>query len=164
MSNKIEIIDDILAPSEMMVTKFRGKNPFSICTMIPGMLKDVMKISGVDLRENDIRWDITDDPRTFYGMWQGKRGEDRWTTTFIRIIIQGAQSTTDKTGWAEVRYKGFVRTRYDYVNFIQKSFWWFFNYMFYYKQRRNYIDYSKDNVYKMKEILETKLGIAAKKT
>lgn len=161
---RIVIMDDILAPSEMISTRFVGKNPFAICTMVPGMLKDVMKISGVDLRENDIRWDITSDPRPFYGMWQGKRTEDRWSRTVIRIIIQGAQSTVDKTGWADIKYKGYLRTQYHYSNFIQKSFWWFFNYMFYYRQRRNYIDYAKDNVYRMKEVLETKLGIAAKKT
>ncbi len=155
---KIEIIDDILAPSEMIRIKFKGKNPFAVCTLFPGLFKDVMRISGVDLRENDIRWDITADPREFYGMWQGKRKEDRWTTSFIRVVAQGAQSSKDKTGWLDLQLKGYVRTKYEYSNFLQKSFWWFFNYMFYYKQRRNYIDFSKDNIYRLKEIIERTLG------
>ena len=58
-----------------------------------------------------------------------------------------------------IRIKGTVQTRYEYSNFLQKSFWWFYSLMFYYKQRRQYIEWSKDNVYKMRDFLTKALGI-----
>lgn len=156
---EINIVDDILAPSEVITMNFRGQYPFKVVTMVPMMLRDVMKISGVDIFERDIRWDFNVDPRDFYGYWVGRRSEDRWTTTYVLVIIQGAQASKDKTGWVNIRIKGTVQTRYEYSNFLQKSFWWFYNLMFYYKQRRQYIEWSKDNVYKMREILTKALGI-----
>ncbi len=157
--SEINIVDDILAPSEVITMNFRGQYPFKVVTMVPMMLRDVMKISGVDIFERDIRWDFNVDPRDFYGYWVGRRSEDRWTTTFVLVIIQGAQASKDKTGWVNIRIKGTVQTHYQYSNFLQKSFWWFYNLMFYYKQRRQYIEWSKDNIYKMREVLTKALGI-----
>ena len=156
---QINIVDDILAPSEVITMNFRGQYPFKVVTMVPMMLRDVMRISGVDIFERDIRWDFNVDPRDFYGYWVGRRSEDRWTTTYVLVIIQGAQASKDKTGWVNIRIKGTVQTRYEYSNFLQKSFWWFYSLMFYYKQRRQYIEWSKDNVYKMRDILTKALGI-----
>ena len=156
---KIMISDDLLAPREFIEVKFQGREPFNVCTLFPRLLIDIMKISGKDVFETDIRWDVTGDPREFYGVWWGKRDEDRWTTTRIKIRAQGAQATKDKMGWIDIMLKGWVKTEYHYTNFIQKSFWWFFNYMFYYNQRRKYIDFSKDNIYKLKERVLDILGI-----
>ena len=155
----VQIIDDIILPSEMLRLNFQGKNPWAVCSLFPSLLKDVMKISGKDTFETDIRWDITSDPRPFYGVWMGKRAEDKWTNTFIRIIAQGEQSSREKTGWIRIQIKGTVETRYTYNNFIQKSWWWLYSYSFYYKQRRNYLDYAKDNVFKIRDRTLQTLGI-----
>ncbi|MCX6819521.1 MAG: hypothetical protein NT129_06015 [Candidatus Aenigmarchaeota archaeon] len=160
MMGKITIVDDLLAPQDYITVNYKGKNPFMVCTMFLGILRDVMKISSIDLYENDVRWDITDDPRTFYGVWFGKRGEDNWSTSRIKIRAQGAQSSKDKTGWITIMIKGWLETKHEYTNFIQKSFWWFFNYMFYYKQRRKYIEFSKDNIYQIREKITQILGIS----
>lgn len=157
--HSIEIIDDIMAPADFILINFRGKNPFIVCGMIPGLIKDVMRITGKDVWETDIRWDITADPRPFYGVWKGKRKEDKWTETFIRVVAQGEQTSKDKTGWIRVELKGTIETKYNYTNFIQKSFWWFFNYMFYFKQRRRYIDWANDNIMIMREKITRQLGI-----
>lgn len=156
----IKIIDDVLAPKDYITINYKGKNPFLVCTMFLDFLKNIMKISGVDLYEVDVRWDITSDPRPFYGMWYGKRNEDRWTVTRLKIRAQGAQRSKDKMGEITIQLKGWVETAYTYTNFIQKSFWWFFNYMFYYKQRRKYIDFSKDNIYQLREKITETLGIS----
>jgi hypothetical protein len=157
---EIKIVDDLLAPREYLEIKFQGKEPFNVCTLFMRLLIEVMKISGKDVYETDIRWDVTEDPRTFFGVWWGKRDEDRWTKTRIKIRAQGGQSSKDKTGWINIMMKGWVETEYQYTNFIQKSFWWFFNYMFYFKQRRKYIDFGKDNIYKLKERITDILGIS----
>jgi len=156
---KITIVDDILIPSESFFVNFKGKNPFTVCGMFPTMLKEIMKITGKDIWETDLRWDLTSDPRPFYGVWMGKRTEDIWTKTRIRILAQGAQGSKDKVGWIRVQMKGTVETEYDYSNFFQKSLWWFYSFMFYYKQRRNYIDFAKDNMEILKARINKSLGI-----
>ena len=155
----IVMTDEIQAPTEVTILRYTGKNPFAVVALIPRLIKDVMKITSVNIREHEIKWDVTVDPADFYGYWQGRRLEDNWSTTQIIIVAQGAQSRKEKTGWAEVRLKGTVRSEYTYNNFIQKSFWWFYNLMFYYKQRRRYIDYAQDNIFQIRESLQKSLGI-----
>jgi hypothetical protein len=156
---EITISEDILAPSDTIKIKYTGKNPFSVVPPMLRTMKYVMKLSGKDMRETDLRWDITADPREFYGVWMGVKGNDLWTKTFVRVIAQGAQSSTDKTGWVEIHIKGYIETKYEYSTFIQKSFWWFYNYMFYYKQRRMYLERAKDDMFMIRDRLTTQLGI-----
>ena len=159
---ELNIIDDIIAPSDRMKVKFSGANTASILGIVPGMIKDIMKIPGKDLLETDIRWDVTDG--SFYGVWTGKRAEDRWTTTYIRVIVQGVQ---DKEGFGNfsIEIKGTVETKYEFSNFIQRGFWWFYNYGFYYKQRRGYLENGKDDIYGMRSFIvdKFKAGEAAEK-
>ncbi|MBI2972023.1 MAG: hypothetical protein HYY37_06385 [Candidatus Aenigmarchaeota archaeon] len=156
---KISWQDDILSPSDTLRVNFQGKNPFVVCGMFPSLLREVMKISGKDVFETDIRWDITSDPRPFYGIWMGRRKEDRWTDTRLRIIAQGEQSSAEKTGWIRIIMKGYITTQYEYTNFVQKSFWWFYNYGFYYKQRRKYLEFAKDNLFLLRERVQRALAI-----
>lgn len=159
MSPELTVEDDIAQPSDTLKIKFKGKNPFSVCEKFMDTLRDVMKVSSKDIVETDIRWDITGEPRTFYGMWAGRRKDDRWTTTTLRLIAQGSQSSKDMTGDISINVKGTIRTRYEYTNFIQKSFWWFFNFMFYYAARRRYFDFARDNLYEVREKILRQLQI-----
>lgn len=149
---KLKIVDDILAPHDTVKIKFEGKEPFLAMAQTPYQLRRVMKIPGKDLLETDVRWDISGDPRDFYGMWMGKRSEDRWTTTKIRIIIQGKQNSKDKTGQVEIEFKGTMETEYEYSNFIQRTFWFFYNRTFYHKQRQAYLELAKDNIFDLRDI------------
>jgi len=159
MIEELKIIDDILAPSDTLKIRYEGKNPFLVATLVPKLIRDVMKIPGKDLFESDIRWDVSSEPRSFYGQWMGQRTEDRWSKSRIRVIVQGEQHSKEKIGWALIEIKGTVETSYTFSNFLQRSFWWFYNYSFYYKQRRAYIDFSTDNIYKIREEIMSALGI-----
>ncbi|MBI4174627.1 MAG: hypothetical protein HY517_03205 [Candidatus Aenigmarchaeota archaeon] len=154
---KLKIIDDLIAPSDRVKIRFTGQNPSAIMGMVPDMIKNVMKIPGKDLLETDIRWDITDG--SFYGVWMGKRTDDLWTRTFIRVIVQGIQN---KEGFGDfsAEIKGTLETGYNFANFIQRSYWWFYNYGFYYKQRRGYLENGKDDIMDMKSFLLAKFKIA----
>lgn len=156
---EIIIIDDILAPMDTLILKFEGKNPFAAVAMARDLLRDMMKIQTKDILETDIRWDTSGKIPNFYGKWMGKRAEDRWTRTNIRLIMQGEQNSQDKTGWVEVRFKGWIETKYQYSNFIQRTFWWFFNYTFYHRQRQLYLEYAKDNIYDIRDKLKSVFGL-----
>ena len=161
---KLEIIDDILAPKDTITIRFQGKNPVVTALMVPRMLIDVLKVSAKDVLETDIKWDTNPssggEMRDFYGRWAGKRAEDKWTETRVRIIIQGAQHAKERTGWVRIELKGTINTKYKYFMFIQRSFWWFYNLIFYHKQRRAYIEQGKDFLYTMRDIFQRTLGIS----
>ena len=118
-----------------------------------------MKISSKDLFEHDVRWDVSSDPRDFYGKWMGKRKDDRWTTSFIRVLVQGKQDSKTKEGNVDIQIKGTIKTKYQYSHFIQKWFWWTFNRSFYYKQRRMVLDANKDDMLLIKRKFQIALGI-----
>ncbi|MFH0832914.1 MAG: hypothetical protein V1900_04295 [Candidatus Aenigmatarchaeota archaeon] len=157
---EIRIVDDSLAPQDFISINYQGKEPYAVCTKVTDWLKAVWKVTGIDVYELDIRWDITNDPRTFYGYWRVKKEYDNWTFSKAKVRAQGAQSSKDRTGWLNIVIDGWVETKYEYTNFIQKSFWWFYNYMFYYKQRRMYLEYEKDLINKLKENILRTLGTA----
>ena len=157
---KITITDDILAPSDTLKIRFEGRNPFVATTVVSSMLRYIMKVSAKDILETDIRWDSLGAPKKeFYGRWLGKRAEDNWSRTFIRVLIQGTQDSTDKTGWCRIELKGTIITNYEYTNFLQRALWWMYNYSFYYKQRRKYIEEGKDLMFQMREHMQRTLGI-----
>ena len=159
-AKELKIIDDILAPGDTLKVGYRGTNPFAVVGMIPDLIKNIMKISAKDLIETDIKWDATGENNDFYGTWMGKRTEDQWTKTNIRIIVQGEQNAKDKTGRFTLQIKGTIETKYAYSNFFNRWFWWFYNYRFYYNQRRQYLDSGKDDMFEMKEKVQEKFNIA----
>jgi hypothetical protein len=151
--------DQLLAPERKIVISYKGKNPFKPCPMARQLLKYRMKISSKDIWEDESRWDVTGDPRDFYHVIRARREMDNWSYIYIRLRIQGAQHSTDRTGWVKIWLEGWVETKFDYSNFIQRSLWLLFNYLFYYKQRRKYLDFGKDMIYQIRQDLMEALGI-----
>lgn len=160
MAKQLEIVDDILAPSDTLKIRTEGKHPFKAVPAVVPILKKVLKITTKDTLSTDIRWDVSDDPRGFYGRWQGKRREDRWTSTIVRVIVQGEQSSKDKSGWVRIEIKGIVETSFDFSNFIERAFWFAYNRLFYYKQRRKYVDDAKTDMYDIREEFTSLLGVS----
>lgn len=164
MGKTLTFVDDLMAPTNTIKIKAKCKNPASIIGAAGKLLRDVMKITGKDVFELNVKWDATGENRTFYGIWSGKRKEDTWTTTVIRIIAQGEQTTTDLIGSVEVKIDGAITTKYNYTNFIDKSFWYLFSRIFYDKQRQAYLAFGKDNQLRMKEKIMKMYGNAPEGT
>ncbi len=157
---KLNIIDDIMAPSDTAKVKYKGPKAVAILGMVPDLIKSTMKIPGKDLLETDIRWDVSSPTNSFYGVWMGKREEDGWTKTYMRVIVQGNHNPKDNTGDFLIQLKGTVETKYEYSNFVHRWFWWFFNYGFYYKQRRKYLEAAKDDIHEMRDIVRERFGVS----
>ncbi len=156
--NKLEFEDTALAPAEWITINYKGKNPVIVYTVVPRAIVDVLKISSSHLFEDHVKWDVTDETKTFYGVWRGRYKNDRWSKTWVKVIIQGAQSP-DKTGWVNIYIRAILHTGYTYSNFVQKNLWWIYNRWFYYKQRRAYMDYAKDLAYNIRDEVRAALGI-----
>lgn len=159
IKNKIKISDDLLAPSSKYVTKFQGQNPFSVVKMLPRTVKNILHISSKDFWEEDIRWDITEDPREFFAILKSRKAMDKWSTINLKFTIRGHQSSKDGSGDLEIEVEGTLDTEYNYTNFIQRALWWAYNRMFYYKQRRMYIDEGADFCKQIREAIQTTLNI-----
>jgi len=154
----LKIIDDVLSPEQWININFKGKEPVKVFLQIPKIVQLILKAEGKDVYEFHTKWDVTDDPTTFYGSWRGGRTEDRWSKTYVYAIGQGAQGK-DGLGWLTIWLRGEIETSYDYTNFIQRNLWWFYNMRFYYKQRRAYLEQGKDFIYMIRDEMRMKLGI-----
>ncbi len=149
-SGKISFIDDILAPKEEVIIKYSGKNPFLICTIGMRLIRDVLKVSTSQMREDDVRWDVTGKTKTFYVVWRGYRGEDNWTKTKVKMIVEGSQDP-ERNGSVTIWLKGFLETSFEYHNPFDRILWQMWSYIFYWKQRRAYIDFSRDDIMRIRE-------------
>jgi hypothetical protein len=154
----ISFREDILAPSSVLRVDYAGKDPFWICTAAMKMLRDTFKLSTKDLREDDIRWDVTGEMREFYGIWRSKRKEDQWTSTWAKITAHGFISK-EHTGNVKIKLEGWLETKFSYSNPFAHWMWRLFNYLFYWRQRRTYLDFSKDDIMNMREQIMRAYGI-----
>ncbi len=150
---KLRIVDDIFAPEEEMTVSFNGRNPFLIATIINPLIRSILKVSSTNIFEEDIRWDVLGEMKTFYGMWRGEYPHDKWSKAIFRIIAQGGVDK-EKNGWVDIRLKGRLITVFDYSTALHRGTWWMYNYMFYWKQRRAYMDYDVDLGMKIKEEIQ----------
>jgi len=155
---KITFTEDVLAPATDIIIEYSGKEPFWIMTAATRLMRDVMKITTVQLREDDVRWDTTGDTKEFYGVFRAFRNEDGWTKTLLRMIVHG-EIGKDRIGWVKIKLKGVLRTSFEYPSPIHKWLWEFWNYSFYYKQRRAYIDFVKDDIMTIREKILEAYGI-----
>ena len=159
IENEIKIQDDLLAPSSKYVVKFKGHKPFEVINMLPRLVKNILHISSKDFWEEDIRWDITEEPREFFALLRSRKRFDKWSKVELKFTIRGHQSSKDGFGDIEVEIEGTLDTKYLYSNFLQRGLWWSFNRMFYHKQRRMYMDEGQDFCKKIKIETQRKLGI-----
>lgn len=152
----ISIVDDILAPQDKIVLTFSGENPFSVCKIIRPLLQRVLQVESKDTYERVFKWDSTVNPRSFYNIWTTNKEEDRWTVYAIKIVIQGTEDINTKKGSVTIELSGWLRTTYEYSNFLQRALWLFYNRVFYYKNRREYMIRGKEYLFKLRdEIMET---------
>ena len=158
--NKISFHEDVLAPSAVLIIEFSGKNPVWILGKAVKLLRDTMKVSTVNTREDDIKWDITNpEKKSFYGFWRCNRGEDNWSKTWLKIVAQG---DVNREGYGSVKIKleGWIDTKVEFGSPISRWLWMLWNYTFYWKQRRAYVDFAKDEIYQMKAKIQEAYGIA----
>jgi len=155
---KIEFREDILAPASVLRVEYAGKEPFWICTSAVRLMRDALKITSKDMREDDVRWDVTGEMREFYGIWRGKRREDRWSATWVKVTAHGFINK-DRIGNVKIKLEGWLQTKFGYSTPVSRWLWMLFNYFFYWRQRRSYIDYSKDDIMLIREQIMRNYGI-----
>lgn len=155
---KIVFREDILAPSTVLRVEYKGKEPFWICTAATKLIRDALKLTSKDMREDDIRWDLTGETREFYGIWRGKRGEDKWSSTWVKVTAHGFINK-ERMGNVKIKIEGWLATKFSYANPLAHWMWMLLNYTFYWRQRRTYVDHSKDDIMLIREQILRAYGI-----
>lgn len=138
-----KITTDILAPSDKKVIEYAGFHPSRIIKMMPDIIKDTLRVEGGSVFEDKIKWDVSGDPVSFYGDWRGKYPFDGRSNAFFKINVQGSQGAKDRIGKIKITIKGSVETKFPFTTPFHRSALWFYSYLFYNRQRREYIDMGK---------------------
>jgi len=157
-NGRMEFREDIFAPASAVKIEFVGKNPMWISFNSLKMFREVLKLSAKDLREDDVRWDITGEMREFYGIWRAKRGEDKWTSTWAKITAHGFMGK-DYNGNVKIKLEGWLATKFKWKNPFAHWLWVLYNYMFYWRQRRTYLDHARDDLLIIREQIMRAYGI-----
>ncbi len=135
-----KITTDILAPSEKKTIEYSGFHPSRLIKLMPEILKSAMIIKSKDIFEDKIKWDVSSDPISFYGEWHINYTFDVRSKAKYKIVLQGSQSAKDKMGSIKISIKGAVETSFPFTTFLHRSVFWIYNYAFYNKQRRQYLE------------------------
>ncbi len=155
----ISIVDDLLYPRDKIEIKFSGENVASICNLIRPILERVLQVEAKDTYERILKWDSTSNPRSFYNEWTTNKEEDKWTVYSFKIIIKGNQDINTKKGNVSIEIYSWLRTSYEYSNFIQRFLWILYNRIFYYKRRREYIERGKWLTFQLRDEIMKALNI-----
>ncbi|MDD5416423.1 MAG: hypothetical protein PHU12_00425 [Candidatus Aenigmarchaeota archaeon] len=139
MSSKFSIKSDVLSPTASKTIEYTGNHPAQIFKMIPELIQDIFGIGTSKIWEDEIRWDTTGDPVSFYGKWRAKDSKDKFSTYWVEIEVTGQQNR-ERKGNVKVKIKGNVTTELSYDIAFMKLLFEMYRYSFYEKQRKTYID------------------------
>jgi len=138
------IEDDILAPKGAIIIEYRGPNPFAIYPRVADLLMTIFEAKGLHIYEDDFRWDITGDPRSFFIKIHLDKGLDKFTKGVVAVRLQGKQPTDPrKPGSVEILLAGKIATEYPIKTVFQKiaikPFVWLYHNLIYDNIRRRYL-------------------------
>lgn len=161
-------VDDALAPKGAVVFEYYGKNPFSVYAGMGGVLQTIFHIRGLNVFEDDFRWDITEDPRPFFVMTHIDKGFDNISEGKVQIKLFGAQPTDpNKDGKLQVEISSWITTEFfsrlgsmtALERLVLEPFVWIYSHVFYFKLRRQYIRFLQDGVEQLEKYFRDRLGI-----
>lgn len=155
----LTIVDNLLYPRDKLIIRFSGENVKDICNLIRPILERVLQVEAKDTYERILKWDATDNPRSFYDEWTTNKEEDKWTVYSFKIIVQGKHDINTNKGSVTIEIYAWLRTSYNYSNFIQRFFWTLYNKFFYYKRRREYFERGRALVFEVRDAFMNALKI-----
>lgn len=150
---------DILAPADKRNIEYTGFHPTRLIKAMPDILKDSLKVEGADVFDPVLKWDVSGDPVSFYGEWLAKSSFDKYSNAEFKIIMQGTQGAKDKMGKIKIAIKGAVKTEFPFTTFVHKSIMLIYNYAFYNKQRRGYIEAGKIMIDRVEDEIRSMLSL-----
>ncbi len=111
---------DILAPQHELIREFSGQHLSRLMSFVPNEMKFVWRLESSQFFEDKLKWNVSSDPLFFYGEWRGKDNKDILTDSYsvgwVKIRLQGYQSSKTKAATATMWITGWIQTEIDYEN------------------------------------------------
>ena len=159
---KIGITTNILAPAPSKKVQYIGLSPVRIFKLIPDMMKTTLGISSGSFWEDEIRWDASSNPVSFYGLWRAKKGLDALTSLWFVVEIVGTQDKESKQGDISVKLTGKIATKIEYKTIIDKGLILAYQRMFYKNQRLNYIEEANRKLQTLEDLIREEFDLMRK--
>ncbi|MEM5778232.1 MAG: hypothetical protein QXD43_02420 [Candidatus Aenigmatarchaeota archaeon] len=150
---------EVLAPHYVKVIKFSGNHPSRVLKFIPGLIKEIFKITSTNFFEDVIKWDNLTETNKFYAAWRGKDGKDERTTLWVDVKVQGEQNEKTKIGNVTIWLRSYLITKFPYSNSLHKLILRTYSYYFYSEQRRKYAEEARKLLNILEKEIKTQLNI-----
>ena len=134
-----KIATNLLAPAPAKTIQFVGYNPAKVFKFIQELMKDAFGMDSGSMWEDHIKWDVSSNPISFYGLWRGKVGKDAYSKYWIEVEASGTQKKEDKQGEVSIKIKGKLETSFKYPTPVHVGAYLLFNKLIYKKQREQYM-------------------------
>lgn len=154
----VTITDDCLAPGRDLYIVYKGPNPVSIATKLTSSFQPFFRISSAGWGEPDFRWDTSGEPIGFYIKWWVKKAMSGSANMVINFLLQGDENSQTKQGKFTLQVTPVIEHRFS-DNWLVRSLFWIYDYMFYGRVRQEYIKYCRQISHSYVEYLKGEMGL-----
>jgi len=146
---------EVLAPHYLKTLKYSGDHPSLVLKFMPGLIRNIFKITSTNFFEDIIKWDNLTENNTFFGAWRGRDGKDERTTLWAEVKVQGEQNEKTKKGNVTIWLRSYLITKFPYSNALHKGILRIYSHYFYSEQRRRYTEEAR----RLLDILEKEIRV-----
>lgn len=150
----------VLTPEEEKSISFSGKHPSRFFSFLPGILREVFRVTSSKFFEDKIKWDVGDTSVQFFAIWRGREPKDDRTNVWAQIKLQGVQSLDkEKMGQGVILLTGWLDTAFPYLTVLDKGLYKAYTYFFYNKQRRYYLEEARRQFEQLERGIKREIGL-----
>jgi len=159
MAGELVQRNEVLAPHYLKTIKYSGDSPTKVMKIIPGLIRGVFKVTSTNFFEDRFKWDNVTENNMFFDTWRGKFTEDKRTTLWVDVRVQGVQNEKTKEGNVTVWLRAYLITKFPYSNFLHKIIQRIYSTYFYSDQRRMYNEKARRNLDILEKEIRAQLGM-----
>lgn len=157
-AGKLTVTDDCFVPGRSLKIIYRGPNPATVASKLTSTFQPFFRISSAGWGEPLFRWDTSGDPVGFFIKWWVKKSFSSYSTMWLYIQLQGDENTQTKQGKFTLEFMPALQTSMP-ENWLLRGLFMFYNYLFYDKQRQDYIRECKNMALAYIEHIKSELGL-----
>ncbi len=158
---KLKLTDEVLAPSWSIKISYSGPTPSAAIDIIKEIAKRRFRVSSKFWFEDKFLFVDIGDNYELHAVWSAKNKFDRYSKYNFKLQFDMNEGKKTKSGSFTLAVKPTIETSFSYRNFLQRAFYKIFMRMFYYEQRRKYMEEMKQWVQDFKNDLLDAFGTNA---
>jgi len=160
--NELKMTDEVLAPKASIKINYDGPTPSAAINIIKTLGKKYFRVPSKFWYEDEFTFVDIGSKVELYAEWNARTKFDRYTKYRFRLIYHMFEDKKTKKGNFYLTIRPTIETKFSYRNVLERLFYLIFMKMFYYKQRRNYMDELKKWTLDFKEAILNAFGTNVK--